>query len=61
MEHSESSLKRKIHSNIGLPQGARKISHKKSNITSKGTGKRTTSNVKVSRRKEIIKIRTRAK
>ena len=58
MGHSKSSPKREILSNTGLPQVARKISNKQSNITHKGTKKRKQqTNPKVSRRKEIIKIR----
>ena len=54
--YSESSSKGEIHSNTGLPQETRKISNKQSNIIFKGTRKRITKS-KVSRRKEIIKIR----
>ena len=60
MEHSESSPKREIHSMTGLPQETRKISNKPSNFTLKGTRKRTTK-PKVSRRKELIQIRTENK
>ena len=36
-------LRGKIHSNTGLPQETRKLSNKQSNLTPKGTRKRTTS------------------
>ena len=44
-----------------LPQETRKISNKKSNLTLKGTRERRTNKPKVSRRKEIIKIRAEIK
>ena len=58
MGHSESNLKRKNHSIIGLPQETRKFSNKQSNFThkKKKPRKRTTNKPKVSRRKTIIKI-----
>ena len=52
--HYKSSAKRKVHSNIGIPQETRKISNRQPNFTPKTTGKRRTK--KISRRKEIIKI-----
>ena len=58
MRHSKSSSKRQVYSNIGLPQETRKISNKQSNPTLKKTRERRTKNPKVSRRKEIIKIRS---
>ena len=39
--HRESSPKREIHSNTGLPQETRKSSNKQSNFTLKETWKRT--------------------
>ena len=47
----------KIHSNTSLPQEIRKISSKQSNFTLKGIEKEGQMKPKVSRRKEIIKIR----
>ena len=41
MGHSESSPKRKIHSNTGLPQETRKSTDKQLNHTLKRTRKRT--------------------
>ena len=55
MECSKNISKREIYSNTCLPQETRKISNKQSNLTPKGTRKRT--KPKVSRTKEIIKIR----
>ncbi|MCH3812474.1 hypothetical protein LZB82_08985, partial [Campylobacter jejuni] len=49
-------LRREVYSNTILPQETRKASNRQPNFTSKATGKRT-KNPKVSRRKEIIKIR----
>ena len=54
---SKSSPKREVYSNTRLPQETRKISSKQSNLTPKGTRERT-KKPKVSRRKEIIKIRS---
>ena len=56
MGHSRSIFLREVYSNISLPLETRKISNKESNIIPKGTRKRKTK-PKVSRRKEIIKIR----
>ena len=53
---SKSSSKREVYSNTILTQETRKISNKKSNLTPKGTRERRTK-PKVSRRKEILKIR----
>ena len=53
---SKSSSKREVYSYTTLPQETRKISSKQSNVTRKGTRERRTK-PKVSRRKEIIKIR----
>ena len=57
-DKTKSGLMREIHSNTGLPQEARKISNKH-NLTLhlKEVGKEQPINPKVSRRKEIIKIR----
>ena len=57
---SKSSSKREVYSNTILPLEARKISNKQSSLTPKGTRQRREKkkNPKVSRRKEIIKIRT---
>ena len=54
---SKSSSKREVYSYTSLPQEKRKISNKQSNLTPKGTRVRKTNKPKVSRRKEIIKIR----
>ena len=48
-------LRGKFYSNTILPQETRKIPNKESNRTPKGTKAQTTP--KVSRRKEIIKVR----
>ena len=53
---SKSSSKRKVYSNTILPQEPRKICNIQSNLTPKGTRERKTKS-KVTRRKEIIKIR----
>ena len=53
---SKSSSKREVYSNTILPQKMRKTSNRQPNFTPKATGKRT-KNPKVSRRKEILKIR----
>ena len=54
---SKSSSKREGYSNTILPQETRKISNRQHNFTPKTTGKRRTKTPKISRRKEIIKIR----
>ena len=54
---SKSSSKREDYSHTSLPQETRKISNKQSNLTSKGTREEEQTKPKVSRRKEIIKIR----
>ena len=54
---SKSSSKREVYSYTSLPKETRKISSKQSNLTPKGTRERRTNKPKVSRRKEIIKIR----
>ena len=53
---SINSSKREVYSNTSLPQETRKISNKQSTLTPKGTRERRRK-PKVSRRKEIIKIR----
>ena len=55
---SKSSSKREVYSNTILPQETRSISNKKPNLTPKAIRERRTKNPKVSRRKEIIKIRS---
>ena len=57
MGFSKSSDKRKVHSNTSLCQETREASNKQPNFTPKATRKRRTKIPKVSRRKEIIKIR----
>ena len=58
---SKSSSKREVYSNKILPQETRKTSNRQPNFTPKTTGKRRTKKKKqtnkISRRKEIIKIR----
>ena len=54
---SKNNSKREVYSNTSLPQETRKISNKQSNITPKGTREEEQTKYKVSRRKEIIKIR----
>ena len=53
---SKSSSNRKVYSNTSLLQEIRKISNEQPNFTPKGTREKRTK-PKVSRRKEIIKIR----
>ena len=56
---SKNSSKREVYSNTILPQEIRNISNEQSNLTSKAITERSTKNPpKVSRRKEIIKLRT---
>ena len=54
---SKRSSEREVYSYTSLPQETRKISNKQSNLTPKGTRERRTNKPKVSRRKEIIKIK----
>ena len=54
---SKSSSKREVYSNIILPQETRKISNKQPNLTPEAIKESRTKTPKVSRRKEIIKIR----
>ena len=51
------SSRREVYSYTSLPKETRKISNKQSNLIPKGTGERRKTKHKVSRRKEIIKIR----
>ena len=57
MGFSKSSSKREVYSNIILPQETRNISNKQPNFTPKELEKEEQTKPKVSRRKEIIKIR----
>ena len=54
---SKSSSKREIYSNTILPQETRKTLNRQPNFTHKTIGNIRTKNPKISRRKEIIKIR----
>ena len=56
---SKSSSRREFYSDTRLPQEARNISNKQPNLTHEGTRKKKKEQTKpkVSRRKEIIKIR----
>ena len=59
---SKSSSKREVYSNTILPQETRKTSYRQPNFTPKTTVKRRTNKTpKISRRKEIIKIRAEIK
>ena len=58
MGFSKNNSKREIYSDKTLPQETRKISNKQYNLTPKATKKKKKKIPKVSRRKEIIKIRT---
>ena len=58
MGFRKSSSKREVYSNTILSQETRKISNKQPKITPKAIRERRTKNLKVSRRKEIIKIRS---
>ena len=61
MEFSKSSSKREVYSNTILSQETGKTSNRQPNSPSKEGVKRRTKNTKVSRRKEIIKIREEIK
>ena len=50
-------MKREVYSYTSLTQKTRKTSNKQSNLTPKGTRERRKTKAKVSRRKEIIRIR----
>ena len=54
---SKSSSKREVYCNTILPQETRKTLNRQPNFTPQTTGKRRTKTPKISRRKEIIKIR----
>ena len=54
---SKSSSKREGYSSTILPQETKNISNKQPNLTPKAIKERRRKNPKVSRRKEIIKIR----
>lgn len=59
---NKNGAKREVQSDTGPPQKTRKISNKQPNLPPKRIGKRRTKkNPKVSRRKEIIKIREEIK
>ena len=58
MRGSKSSSKREVYSNAALPQETRKISNEQPNLTPKAIRKEKQKTPKVSRRKEIIKIRS---
>ena len=55
---SKTSSKREVYSNTILPQETRNISNKQPNLIPKGIRERRTKKPKVSRRKEIIKVRS---
>ena len=55
---SKSSSKREVYSNIILPQETRNNSNKQTNLTPKAIREGRTKTPKVSRIKEIIKIRS---
>ena len=57
MGYSKSGSKREFYSDTSLPQETRNISNKQPNITLKATRERRINKVKVSKKKEIIKIR----
>ena len=54
---SKSSCKREVYTNTILLQETRKTQNRQPNFTPKTTGKRRVKKPKISRRKEIIKIR----
>ena len=58
MRYSKSNSKQEIYSNRILPQETRKTSNRQLNFTPKITGKRRKKIPKITRRKEIIKIRS---
>ena len=58
---SKSSSNSKVYSNTILPQETRKTLSRQPNFAPKTTGKRRTKKLKVSRRKEIIKIKAEIK
>jgi len=56
---SKSSCKREVYSNTILPQEIRKPSNRHPKFIPKTTGKRRTKPPKISKRKEVIKIRAK--
>ena len=54
---SKTGSKREVYSNTTLPQETRKTSNRQPSFTPKTTGKKRTKKPKLSRRKEIIRIR----
>ena len=59
---SKNSSKREVHSNKWLPQDTRNISNKQTNLTPKAIRERRTKKPpKVSRKKEVIRIRSEIK
>ena len=57
MGHYKSSAKRKVHSNIGIPQETRKSQINNLTLHLKQLEKEEMKNTRVSRKKEILKIR----
>ena len=57
MECSKGSSKREVYSNTVIPQETRRTSNRLPNFTPKTTGKKNKKSPKISRRKEIIKIK----
>ena len=57
LQDSAKAVLREVYSDIVIPQEGRKASNRQPSSISKTAGKRGTKNPKVSRRKEIIKIR----
>ena len=57
MGYNKNSSKWEVYSNTVLHQERRKTSNRQPNLTPKTTGKRKTKKPKISRRKEILKIR----
>ena len=55
---SKSSSKKEVYSNTILPQETRNISNKQPNLTPKAIEKEEQKKPQVSRRKEIIKVRS---
>ena len=53
----KSSSKREVYSNTILPQETIKTQNRQRNFTPKATGKKNQKKPKISRRKEIMKIR----
>ena len=61
MGHCKSSAKGKVHSNTGIPQETRKKSNKNITLYLKQLEKEEMKNPRVSRKKEILKIRAEIK